>query len=61
MSFVIAMSGKLSIHLIKDLFGDSGWMGAAVSGVVLIVIIVILLRIDWESYVTKHIEKKKKS
>jgi uncharacterized membrane protein YcjF (UPF0283 family) len=55
------MSGKLSIHLIKDLFGDSGWMGAAVSGVVLIVIIVILLRIDWESLFTKHIEKKKKS
>jgi len=61
MSFVIAMSGKLSIHLIKDLFGDSGWLGAAASAVALIAIIVILLRIDWESVVTKHIEKKKKS
>ena len=48
MNLILAYSGKFSIGLVRELMGEEGWIGVLITGVLLILIIVIILRIDWE-------------
>jgi membrane protein DedA with SNARE-associated domain len=55
MTFILAYSGQQSIELIKIVFGESGWIGTVVTAVLLILIIVAMIKIDWEKFFEKHV------
>jgi NADH:ubiquinone oxidoreductase subunit 2 (subunit N) len=62
MSFIVAYSGQISFELIKNIFGEGGLLGAVITVALLIIIIYIMFKIDWEKifekYVAKNVEKK---
>lgn len=60
MYFILAVGGQLSINVIKDVFGEGGWWTTVVATVLLIAILVIMLKVDWEKAFTRHIERKEK-
>lgn len=55
MTFILAYSGQQSIDLIVALFGGSGLIGTVITAVLLILIIVAMIRIDWEKLFEKHV------
>jgi len=55
MCFILAYSGYLSIEVIKVIFGESGWAGVAVTSALLIIVIVAILKIDWEKVFEKYV------
>jgi len=55
MCLVVAYAGALSFGWVKDLFGESGVLGAALSAVALAVIVIALLWIDWEKVAVRFI------
>jgi len=55
MCFILAYSGYLSIGVIKVVFGESGWLGVVVTSAFLIIIIVAMLKIDWEKVFEKYV------
>ncbi len=59
MTFILAYSGQQSIELIMTLFGGSGLLGTVITSALLIVIIVAMIRIDWEKLFEKHVSGKK--
>jgi membrane protein DedA with SNARE-associated domain len=58
MTFILAYSGQQSIDLILAIFGDSGWLGTVITAALLIIIIVAMVKIDWEKLFEKHIANK---
>lgn len=59
MTFILAYSGQQSIELIETIFGESGWIGTIITTSILIIIIVAIIKIDWETLFEKHISNKK--
>jgi len=59
MSFILAYSGHLSIGFIGDLLGEGGLIGAIVTVILLIVIMVAMLKIDWEKVFEKYVGERK--
>ena len=59
MTFILAYSGQQSITIIESLFAGSGLLGTVITSALLIVIIVAMIRIDWEKFFEKHIGIKK--
>jgi membrane protein YqaA with SNARE-associated domain len=59
MSFILAYSGHLSIGFIRDLLGEGGLIGAIVTVILLIVIMVAMLKIDWEKVFEKYVGERK--
>jgi membrane protein YqaA with SNARE-associated domain len=59
MSFILAYSGRLSIGFISDLLGEGGLIGVIVTTILLIVIIVAILKIDWEKVFEKYVGERK--
>ncbi len=59
MTFILAYSGQKSITLIKTLFAGSGLLGIVITVALLIIIIVAMIKIDWEQIFEKHIDTKK--
>ena len=59
MSFILAYSGYLSIGFIRDLLGGGGLIGALVTVILLIVIMVAILKIDWEKVFEKYVDERK--
>jgi membrane protein YqaA with SNARE-associated domain len=59
MTFILAYSGQKSITLIKTLFAGSGLLGIVITVALLIIIIVAMMKIDWEQIFEKHIDTKK--
>jgi len=57
MCFILAFSGRLSIGVIKVVFGEGGWLGVVITSAFLIIIIVAILKIDWEKVFEKYIGK----
>lgn len=57
MSYVLARAGRLSIGFIRDLFGESGWIGIILSTVFLIIILVVMFKLDWEKIFEKYFLK----
>ena len=58
MTFILAYSGQQSIELIVAVFGESGWVGTVITAVLLIVVIVAMIKIDWEKLFEKHVGVK---
>ena len=56
MSFILALGGRLSIDFIRQLLGEGGWIGAIITTIFLIIIIVAILKIDWEKVFEKYVE-----
>jgi len=59
MIFILAYSGQQSFELIKILFGEAGLLGTVITTVLLILIIVVMIKIDWEKLFEKYIGTKK--
>jgi membrane protein DedA with SNARE-associated domain len=59
MTFILAFSGQQSIELIKTLFGETGWIGTVITAALLILIIVAMIKIDWEKLFEKHVSVKR--
>jgi membrane protein YqaA with SNARE-associated domain len=59
MTFIVAYSGQQSIQIIQTLFGESGLLGIIVTTVLLILIIVAMIKIDWEKLFEKYVGAKK--
>jgi membrane protein DedA with SNARE-associated domain len=59
MSFILALSGRLSIEFIRQLLGEGGWIGAIITTIFLIIIIVAILKIDWEKVFEKYVGEQK--
>ena len=56
MSFIIAYSGHVSFEFIQILFGESGGLVAIViSSILLISVLLIMYKIDWEAIFNKYI------
>jgi len=58
MTFILAYSGQQSIELIKTVFGEAGWIGTVITAALLMVIIVAMIKIDWEKHFEKHVSVK---
>lgn len=63
MSFIVAYSGRFSIHVIRDVFGvETDWIsaliGMVVAVVLLIIVFVIMFRVDWEKLFEKYVAKE---
>jgi membrane protein YqaA with SNARE-associated domain len=58
MTFILAYSGQQSIEFIKTIFEGSGWIGTIISVALLVLIIVAMIKVDWEKLFQKHISKK---
>jgi membrane protein YqaA with SNARE-associated domain len=58
MTFILAYSGQQSIELIKTLFAGSGLLGMVITSALLIIIIVAMVKIDWEKIFEKHVGSK---
>ncbi len=58
MSFILAYAGQQSIAIIETLFGGSGLLGTVITVALLVVIIVAMVKIDWEKLFEKHVGGK---
>ena len=58
MSFILAYAGQQSIELIETIFGGSGLFGTVITIALLVVIIVAMIKIDWEKLFEKHVGSK---
>jgi len=66
MSFIVAYSGRETIHIIRYIFGvESDWISALIGMVVaivlLIIVFVIMFRVDWEKLFEKYVVKEEDS
>jgi len=66
--FVAAVAGKITMSLIITHFGGimgqtftENWIFAGVTTVLLIIVIIVMFRIDWEKIVEKYLLKRRKS
>ena len=59
MTFILAYSGQQSFELIEVIFGGSGLLGTVITVALLILIIVAMIKIDWEKLFEKHMGNKK--
>ncbi len=59
MTFILAYSGQQSIDFIESVFGGSGLIGTVITIALLIVIIVAMIKIDWEKLFEKRVGDKK--
>jgi len=59
MTFILAYSGQQSIELIKTLFVGSGLLGMVITAALLIIIIVAMIKIDWEKLFEKYVGNRK--
>ena len=58
MCFILAYSGKLSIHLIEQFLGEESWIGIVATTVLLVVVIWLMMKIDWEEVFNKYVAKR---
>jgi membrane protein YqaA with SNARE-associated domain len=60
MCFTLAMGGRLSVTIIEGFLGEGGWVEAIITTVLLILVIVIILKVDWEEVFTQYVEAREK-
>jgi membrane protein DedA with SNARE-associated domain len=66
MNLIVAYSGRLSINIIRDIFGvESHWISALIGMVIAIILLVIvflvMFKVDWEKYFEKYVTKEERS
>jgi len=59
MTFILAYSGQQSIAIIETLFAGSGLLGTVITSAFLILIIVAMIKIDWEKLFERHVGNEK--
>lgn len=64
-NFIIAYSGRLSLQLIRDLFGVEGEGMSALIGIILalvllVIVFVIMFKVDWENRFAKYVDTPEK-
>jgi len=59
MTFILAYSGQQSIAIIETLFAGSGLLGTVITSALLILIIVAMIKIDWEKLFERHVGNEK--
>jgi len=55
MCFILAYSGRFSVEAIEVVFGEGGWLGVVITSALLIIVIVAILKIDWEKVFEKYV------
>lgn len=61
MSYILAYSGLIGGEFILLLFGEgNAWIGMVVTAVLLLIVIIILYRIDWEKVFERYVVKRGK-
>jgi membrane protein YqaA with SNARE-associated domain len=60
MTFILAYSGQQSIQIIRTLFGEAGLLGTVVTTALLILLIVAIIKIDWEKLFEKYTNPENK-
>ncbi|MGQ9691017.1 MAG: YqaA family protein [Thermoproteota archaeon] len=59
MCLILALGGRFSIGMIRTLFGgEGGWVATLVTFLLLVGIIVLTLRLDWEEIFFKYVGEK---
>ena len=63
-NLIIAYSGRLSLDIVKNLFGVEGEgtsliVGTVIGVVLLVVVIIIMFKFDWEKHFAKYVEEPK--
>jgi membrane protein YqaA with SNARE-associated domain len=65
-NLIIAYSGRLSLEIVKTLFGVEGegtslLIGTIIGIVLLVIVFVIMFKLDWEKYFAKYVDEPKSS
>ena len=55
MCFILAYSGHFFVGVIEVVFGEGGWLGVVITSAFLIIVIVAILKIDWEKVFEKYV------
>jgi membrane protein YqaA with SNARE-associated domain len=63
-NLIIAYSGRLSLDIVKNIFGVEGEgtsliVGTVIGVVLLVVVIIIMFKFDWEKHFAKYVEEPK--
>ena len=59
MTFILAYSGQQSIELIMTFFEGAGLLGTVITSALLILIIIVMIKIDWEKVFEKYMNLRK--
>jgi membrane protein YqaA with SNARE-associated domain len=61
MIYILAYFGRIGSDIILLIFGEgNAWIGMIITAVLLVIILVMLLRIDWEKVFEKYVAKRGK-
>jgi len=65
-NLIIAYSGRLSLEIVKTLFGVEGegtslLVGTIIGIVLLVIVFVIMFKLDWEKHFAKYVDEPKSS
>ena len=58
MSYILAYSGQMSFEFVKIILGEGGWLSAVITVALLVIIIFIMFKIDWEKIFEKYVAGK---
>ena len=63
-NLIIAYSGRLSLEIVKNLFGVEGegtslLVGTIIGIVLLVIVFIIMFKLDWEKYFAKYVDEPK--
>jgi len=58
MCFILAYGGQLFKGTLEIVFSGGGWLATILTSVLLVVIMVLMLRIDWEKVFEKYVAKE---
>jgi membrane protein YqaA with SNARE-associated domain len=61
-NLIIAYSGRLSLDIVKNIFGVEGegmslLIGTIIGIVLLVIVIIIMFKVDWEKHFAKYVEE----
>ncbi len=59
MCFILAYSGSMSFGIIRVIFGEGGLLGVVITSAFLIIVIVAILKIDWEKIFEKYMDAER--
>ncbi len=54
MCYVLGYAGRLSLGFILILFGEGGWLGFSLTTALLILVLVVIFKLDWEKIFEKY-------
>jgi hypothetical protein len=49
----------MSVEVIEVIFGEGGWLGVIVTSALLIIVIVAVIKIDWEKVFEKYVGEER--